>query len=579
MMTQPVLPGFMGKGGSLLSGASYARVIRFAGCLAMLQCGVVCAAPVTAPDAGQALRELQSHPMPNTPQIAPTVEVEKSADNKPGSDVRFLVKRLDITGNSEVPTATLDVLVNDLVGSEHSLTELLAGAERITSYYYQHGYPAARAYLPAQEIKDGAVKLRVMEGRIDQHRINNQSHLSDTRASAYFDQLKKGGVIKSDQINRSLRLLNETPGVGGSRATLQPGASVGTSELLIELQPGTAYSGNVDLDNYGNRFTGEYRLGATLNLNSPLRIGDQITFSAFDSGPDLMYGRLAYQLPIGSNGLRVGAAYLDTRYRLGKDFAALEAHGIATGSSVFSIYPLIRHERSQLTGTASWERKNLTDYADVTESVANKKIRLTSLALSGMHQDTLGGGGICSLDLTLAQGNLDITSAYERAVDDISALSNGAYTRLSYNFNRLQQLTPTTVLSLALSGQQASKNLDSSEKFSLGGSVGVRAYPQGEGIGDEGYLVNLELRKNITSRLQGVVFYDTGSVTISRNPYSFFGANKRKLAGVGVGVNSQLFGVQIKAALAWRTVGGRPVSIPDSAVRTPNMWIKMSKAL
>jgi hemolysin activation/secretion protein len=46
----------------------------------------------------------------------------------------------------------------------------------------------------------------------------------------------------------------------------------------------------------------------------------------------------------------------------------------------------------------------------------------------------------------------------------------------------------------SFSGQRASKNLDSSEEFFLGGPNGVRAYPQGEGAGDEGWLSRLELR-------------------------------------------------------------------------------------
>jgi len=128
-----------------------------------------------------------------------------------------------------------------------------------------------------------------------------------------------------------------------------------------------------------------------------------------------------------------------------------------------------------------------------------------------------------------------------------------------------------------LSGQQASKNLDSSEKFSLGGANSVRAYPQGEGIGDQGYLATLELRHNVTGDLQGTLFYDTGSITINRDPFGAPAANSLRLSGAGVGVNANLAGTLIKISVARRTDGGLPVSIPAPAVHSTTLWLQASE--
>lgn len=548
--------------------------------IALLQSLSGYAAPV-APDAGQTLHELQQQPALNAPRSAPQLRIEENAqdNNKTGGDIdaRFMVKSIRISGNNEISADELQLLVADLEGGQCSLTELNAAAARITAYYRQRGYAVARAHVPAQEVKDGVVSISVIEGRIDKHRINNQSRLSDERASAYLNAVKDGEVVKTAQIDRSLLLLNDTPGVGGSRATLQPGASIGTSDLVVEIDPAAPYSANVNLDNYGNRYTGETRLGGTINLNSPLRIGDQLSVSALASDQNLTYGRVAYQFPVGNDGLRVGAAYFDTRYRLDKEFSALAAHGSATSGSAFAVYPFIRSQQSNLSGTFTWEQKNLTDYVDATATVIGKRVELANLGLSGNHRDALGGGGISSLDLSLATGRLNINSAAALAIDNASARSNGAYTRLLYNANRLQRLTDTSLLSFALSGQVANKNLDSSEKFSLGGAYGVRAYPQGEGIGDEGYLANLELRHNFTDTVQGMLFYDTGSVTINRNPFGPPAPNTRNLSGAGLGANANLAGIQLKAYLAWRTGGGQPTSIPASAVNTPTLWMQASR--
>lgn len=543
----------------------------------LFHCEAIYAAPVP-PDAGQTLRELRPPPAPEVPREIPPLTIEGGRESNPSSDIRFMIKSVQITGNTKIPTPVLHALVADVVGGEHSLAELRAAVARITDYYHVHGYPVARAYLPAQEIRDGAVTIDIIEGHLNKLIIENHSRLSDARVASYVGRVKEGDVIRSPEIDRGLLLLNDTPGVGGSRATLQPGATVGTSDLVIAVNPANVLSGDVEADNYGNRYTGQYRLGGTLNINSPLRIGDQVTLNALSSGRDLLYGRLGYQLPIGGDGLRAGAAYFDTRYRLGKDFSALQAHGTGSGGSAFLAYPFIFTQKSNLSGTVSFEERHLTDYADATATVTEKHVYVATLGLSGSHRDMLGGGGLSSVNLSLALGDLDINSTVARWIDELTLHTNGRYVRLSYGATRLQQLTSSTFLSVAVSGQRANKNLDSSEKFSLGGAEGVRAYPQGEDIGDEGYMVNVELRQRITPSLQGMLFYDTGSVTTNRKPFDPSLRNNRKLAGPGLGLDFRLFGFATRAAVAWRTAGGEPSSIPASAVHTPTAWVQLRRA-
>jgi hemolysin activation/secretion protein len=537
----------------------------------------VAASAQTAPNAGQIMRELQPQPDLSPPKSAPALRVEEpAATQKAGGQTSFTVRQIQLRGNDVIPTATLHALVANLEGAAHTLDELDAAAARITAYYREQGYPVARAYLPAQEIKDGVVVIALTEGRLAAHRLNNRSRLSDKNVSGYLNGVGDGDVIRSDRIDRGLLLLNDTPGVNNARATLQPGASVGTSDLVVELEPGAAASGSIDVDNYGNRYVGEYRVGGSVNLNNPLGIGDVLSANVLSSGSDLNYGRIAYQLPVGSDGLRVGAAYSDTQYKLGKEFASLDANGTATSASLFAAYPFIRSQQTNLNGTVSWEQKDLTDNVDATSTSTNKRAKLMTLGLAGTRQDAIGGGGISSAGLSAAFGRLDILSPSALAIDAASARTAGSYTRWSYNLARLQRLSNSDSLALSLSGQEAGGNLDSSEKFALGGATGVRAYPQGEGIGDEGYLATLELRHNFTDNLQATLFYDTGWVKINHTPFGPAAPNSVTLAGAGVGLNAAISNVQIKAALAWRTSSAEPTSIPQSDVRTPTLWVQAS---
>jgi hemolysin activation/secretion protein len=531
----------------------------------------------TAPDAGQILRNLQSPLAPNPGQLqAPPPQSQQApAATAADEQTKVLIKSIRLSGNQDIPSATLEGLLTGLIGQPQSLAQLNNAARRITNYYRAQGYAVARAYLPAQDITDGQVTISIIEGRIDSYRIRNQSRLADATTAAYLAQIKSGSTIKSDQIDRSLLLLQDTPGVGGSRATLQPGASVGTSELLIELDPAQAITANASLDNYGSRYTGEVRASANAALASPLQLGDQLALNLLSSGSALSFARIAYQIPLGSDGLKAGAAYFDTRYRLGKEFAALDATGQASSTSVFAAYPFIRSQQANLSGTAAYEHKRLSDRINSTATATYKQVKLTSIAMAGNLQDSLAGGGITSADISLALGQLNINSPAALALD-AAAQTNGRYSRIAYSASRLQRVSDSSLIQLQLAGQQASKNLDSSEKFALGGANAIRAYPQGEASGDEGLRATVELRQTLSANLQGIAFYDWGNVKTSKNPFGAAAAsnsNSRSLGGAGIGLNASFDKVQLKAALAWRTRGGLPTSIPATAAKRPTLLV------
>lgn len=538
---------------------------------------VLAASP--APDAGQVARELAKPVESVVPKVVSPIRIEGQAptQSNPGSTLKFPVASIRVVGSEVFSASLLETLVSDVIGQQLNLAELEAAASRITTYYRKHGFLLARAYLPAQDIRDGAVVIDVLEGKLDRQRLKNQSLLPDAQAQRYLDGIKPGEALQAQQVDRVLLLLGDAAGVGGARAVLQPGASVGTTELLVELDAAQAYSASLEFDNHGNRYIGQQRVGAALALNSPLGLGDFLSLRTSTSGDNMRYGRLAYQVPVGRDGLKLGAAYYDTRYRLGKEFSNLQAHGAATSTSLFATYPLVRSQMANIAGTLSLEEKKLRDETEVPVSRADKQVRLVALGLAGSRPDTLGGGGMSGFDLSLTRGHLSLDAA-SLANDSApgSAKTHGIFNKLTYNVNRLQRVSDDYSAWLALSGQQASKNLNSSEKFALGGANGVRAYPQGEASGDQGLLATLEVRRSFSPQLQAAVFYDAGSVDRNRNAFAA-GENSRFIAGTGVGLNGAIGKLSFKTSLAWRTRGGFPQS--DTVSRNPRWWLQANLPL
>ena len=485
---------------------------------------------------------------------------------------------MHLTGQSLYTEAELLSVTGFTAGQELSLGELQQMATRIAAFYHEKGYFVAQAYLPAQEIQQGAVTIAVVEGRYGDISLRNQSNLSDRQVNSSLAGLNSGEVIESSALESRLLLLSDTPGVN-VRSTLVPGASVGAADLVVDVVPGQRVNGSIDADNAGNYYTGEYRLGATLNINNLAGQGDVATLRVLHGFDGLNYGRAAYQMQFGR--ATAGVAYSRMEYELGKEFSDLDANGTADIASVFASYPLIRSRRSNLYAQVGYDYKTFEDRIDVIPLETEKNIHVLMTTLRGDHRDDLGRGGVTAGGVTWSTGVLDIETPEARAADDISARRNGNYNKLGMYAMRLQNITERVSLYGAISGQFASKNLDSSEQMSLGGMYGVRAYPQGEAFGDEGYLATVEARyllAQLSSQQLGQVhlvgFVDGGSVTVNKDPWDG-SDNSRTLTGAGVGVNwLDTNNFSVKTSYARKLGSEDATAAPDSNGR---FWVQLVK--
>jgi hemolysin activation/secretion protein len=530
------------------------------------------------PNAGSQLQQLPSVPAPQPAPPEVRVEQNKPAPVRVAEEAKIPLNTLRITGARAYTEAQLLAVTGFTPGSELTLAELRAMAAKITAHYAANGYFVAQAYLPAQEIADKTITIAVREGEYGQVTVRNETNLSGAIPGNLLAGLNSGDAITVAPLESRLLLLSDIPGIK-VHSTLVPGATAGTSDLLVDITPGPRVSGSVDADNAGNRYTGEYRLGATVNLNNPLGLGDVASVRAVTSGSGLNYAIASYQLQVGKG--RAGVSYSKLHYALGEEFASLRANGTAEVASIFGSYPLIRSRNTNLYIRVGYDAKTFQDRVDAIPSVTDKKAGVLTTSLYGNHRDNLGGGGISAYALSLSAGKLDIQTPAALAADAASAQSNGGYGKLGFNAMRLQRITDTVSLYGAISGQLASKNLDSSEKMELGGMNGVRAYPQGEAPADQGYLMTLEARlllprfpENLPGQVHLIGFVDHGSVTVNKKPWAA-GQNHRTLNAAGVGLTwSETDNFMVRAYYARKIGGETATSAPDKSGR---FWIQAVK--
>jgi hemolysin activation/secretion protein len=124
----------------------------------------------------------------------------------------------------------------------------------------------------------------------------------------------------------------------------------------------------------------------------------------------------------------------------------------------------------------------------------------------------------------------------------------------------------------------------------LGGANGLRGYPTGEAVGDEGLLVNMELRHNFLDSLQLTGFVEHGEIRLHKNPWTGWqGANTRisnryGLSDYGVAMNWHQPGLLVVRASAAQPMGsnpGRSLLGKDSDGRKSgtHFWLQMVKFL
>ncbi len=530
------------------------------------------------PGAGGQMQQIP--PAPALQKAVPEIRIEQGGmpASAAADTVKIRVNTLNVTGQTLYSEAELVALTGFTPGSELTLSELRGMAAKIAAYYRSKGYFVAQAYLPAQDVKDGSINITVIEGRYGSVTLRNQSKLADPLATGVLDGLNSGDTIAIAPLENRLLLLSDIPGVN-VRSTLAPGVEVGTSDLIVDVTPGRAVTGSVEADNAGNYYTGEYRVGATINLNNPFGRGDVASLRVLTSGSGLNYGRASYQALFGKATL--GVAYTGLNYRLGEEFAPLHAHGTVEIASIYGSYPLIRTRNTNLYALAGYDAKTFQDKVDLTSSVTDKTAHVGWVGLSGNHLDGFGGGGANSYSLTQSFGDLDIETPAARALDAATARTNGHYQKLSYSAARLQRVTDKVSLYGAINGQFASKNLDISEKMGLGGPYAVRAYPVGEAYSDEGFVVTLEARlllpkfsAGMPGQMHLVGFVDSGSVTHNKNPWAG-DDNHRTLSGAGVGLTwADYNNFVVNAYWAQKLGSEAATSAPDKNGR---FWIQVVK--
>lgn len=511
----------------------------------------------------------------------PEAEVKDNTPEKPqgAPQVEFTISNFRL----EAPDLYLDKgeltkILQDGMGEKKTMIQLNATLSALTRYCRQHGYPAAAAYVPAQESRDGMILIKVIPGRYGEIKIDNRSRLKERVAKGFINSLKSGDIIRTGRLETTLYSISD---VSGTKAVgvLSPGKAFGTSDLTVRIEKGKGSNTVLYVENYGSKDTGQYRYGLQENIYDVSGNGDKISVGGLISNKDMHNYYANYETIIGRGGATLGFGYSRMDYEAGMGNNN-GIKGIAETASVFGHRSIYHLTNSGLTFRYGYDYRKLKDEFSIMDNQAARKHSHSGhVAIEGFERRK---GSIINYQGKLTTGTLGYDSELARTFYKYSE-TQGRYTKGEISFTAVERLGNKSDVLIKASGQIASHNLDGSERMYLGGANGVRAYPQGEGAGDEGVMGTVETR--FYTKVPGLVFstyFDAGHIWYYNDRRNFTartGENAKSLSLMGYGA-----AVSYTKPNDWfarldyaRRIGGDDPHLSEKARAKGRAWFMLGK--
>lgn len=487
------------------------------------------------------------------PKDAPRGDKDLGATVAPGLKVdedniaaipQFTLLKATIDGMRAVDRSEADACIAPLVGQTVGAASLLGLSECLTKLYRDRGFFLSRAFLPAQEVKDGNLAIKVIEGRIAAIDV---AGMNAADAQTQFAATLAAEPAHLATFERDLMLLADRYGyrVVSSQLLVDPNdPSKYTLKLKVEV---AGASWRLYADNRGNSESGSDQAFGWAALNSVATAGDRLAASLFTvpSGTEsLVFGDISYARPwaAGDVWTEVGTSMSRTRNeRMGKDGDVDRLYARITA-------PLLRTRAQSLWATVFFDARD-TEEVGSGGSHMEERVRI----LRG------------SLSYTLVKGatRADLTLEGARGLDAFDASKNGdanlthadarpQFTKVRLDATVTRKLAKQWDAAFLFAGQMADGSLVRSEEFGAGGARFGRAYDYSEITGDNGIAGALELRytlSDIASWLKTVQLYAFADAAMVWNRGT--GQPQQDLSSAGLGVRlSPMTGVVLSFELA-----------------------------
>ncbi len=500
----------------------------------------------------------------------PIIDNDITMNNKGTDTTTFYLHKVEFIHHDDISIDENKLLeiAAPYVKKNTNLASLNKMIKKMTLYVRSKGYPAASVYIPEQEIIGCKIKIDILPGNIDKVTINNESKLDTEVAERIAKGLRPGDIIKSDSLETTIHNLNDLPGVKAS-TVLAPGSVTGTSAITINIRDHKKDEGIAYVSNYGSKYSGRYQYAAQETINNISHKGDLLRIGASVSNKLMKNFYMSYEMNVGRSSSTIGIGISHMNYDIDSYLASIGMEGKANTISIYGKTPIYKTSKRNLDVLYGYNYRSLEDSISNPNWDSDRHSHSVYMGLAGsinQHQKSS-----FYYNMTLTHGVMGTDSADAELMDSVNHFSGG-FTKGNADITAIQSLGHSTDILFRAQGQLASKNLDSSERFYLGGAQGVRAYPQGECSGDEGILGTAELRwYTPVSGLTLSCYLDGGEVRLRKSDN-----DHTSLLGWGVGAFYRTSNNWFARLDYARRIGGYD-GMSESAKAKGRLWFILGK--
>ena len=500
-------------------------------------------------DERQPLPPFEERPAPDAEPILPPYPIpppEEGGVEQLSTRLGVEVRKIEIEGNSVIPSAVLQEIARPYEGRRLSFADLQGLRDRLTLAYVERGYATSGATLPDQKLGDGVLEVQIVEGKLGDIRVEVAGRF---RPSYFRTRLahSQRGVLNIRTLQEQLQVFQQDPRIEALQARLEPTSRRGISRLELVVKEAPFYSAGADFDNYRSPSIGSLGGTARAGLQNLIGVGDAV-HARFTGSEGLRQVEARFEVPFTVWDTRFQARYQYSEGQVvDENFASLGIQSESQSVSFELRQPLYRSRQSQVAALVS------ADWRRAQSFLFHGAIGLPTLYdEDGKSQASVLRFGLDASYRTRTQ-SLAFRSLLSLGVGVLGATANAGDVpdgRFVAWLGQLQWASRLpwwdAQLLTRFETQLAADPLLPLEQFAVGGRYTVRGYRENTLVRDNGLAASIELRVPLYRRVDpGVLvelapFADVGRSWNESRDLALGQAAPQTIGSVGVGARVTL---------------------------------------
>lgn len=445
-------------------------------------------------------------------------------ENKASEGLHFAIEKFTVEGATLLDSREMDAIFAPYIGKNKDFSDVQQALEALENSYAKRGYSAVHVLLPEQELEQGDVHLRVVEGRFGKVVVKDNRYVTEANVLNALPSLRAGGVPKSKQVARELKFANENP-ARQLNVVLKAGEQDDQVDATVVVTDSKPHSWKLSLDNSGSPETGRTRLGLAYQyanlFNKDHVVGVQFQMSPERTNRVKVLGA-SYKIPFyqSGNSLEFMAGYSNVNSVIG-GLTNFQGGGAILGVRFHHPLQRIGVFDPKLTVGLDWR-----DFAKVElisppppiplfNEVVALPLSITYSVQGKFTKSDLNGSATLLANLPgMNKGRAADFAAYD--TNPFAQQPKANYRLMRYSANYSQLIGEDWQIRASLNGQWSHDILVQGEQMRLGGADAVRGFSEGSEGGETGMRFNLEGytpdwgKGDFSAR--ALVFFDGGEV-------------------------------------------------------------------